>query len=212
MPRLLLLLVLLAAPTSLHGQGAPPPLALSVVAETGEVRVSLGRFLEGPTFREPLESGLPVRLRLVTELWRDRFIDALEGQEEWRATILQDPLTDRFLLESPGEQPREVATLAEARTILEGWIRVRLRPTRSGGFYYLARLEVETLSLSDLDELRRWLRGDLAPAVEGTEEVGGALGRGVRRLVVRVFGLPVERFDARTPRFRWAPGESDLGP
>jgi len=56
--------------------------------------------------------------------------------------------------------------------------------------------------VSDLDELRRWLRGDLGAAVGEGEEVGSALGRGFRRLLVRALGLPVQRYQARTPTFR----------
>ena len=76
-----------------------------------------------------------------------------------------------------------------------------VEPTRPGRYYYLGKVEVETLSLSDLEELQRWLRGDLAPAVAGDEEIGSAVGRGVGRVFVRILGLHARRFKVRTPKF-----------
>ena len=76
-----------------------------------------------------------------------------------------------------------------------------LRPMEAGRYYYLGQFEVETLSLSDLDELQRWLRGDLATAVNGDERVGTALGRGAHRVLVRMLGIPARRYRVRTERF-----------
>ena len=75
-------------------------------------------------------------------------------------------------------------------------------PGADGRWYYVVNAEVETISLSDLQELRRWLRGELAPTVAGDENVENAMARGVRHLVVRVFRLPARRYRDRTPSFR----------
>lgn len=206
--RALPLSLLLAAAAALvppleAGAQEDPPLALDLRSESGTVRVVLGEVLEGRGVRSALESGLPVRLYLVTELWRDRLLDAQEGRHEWRATIRFDPLSELYRVET-GEGPLGVvATVGEALELLRRDVEVPLRPRRSGRYYYLARLAVETLSLSDLEELREWLRGDVGPAVEGREEVGGALLQGLRRLFARGLGLPVHRYQARTARFQW---------
>lgn len=171
---------------------------------SGGVEVRLGGVLDGRGFRDALESGLPLRLHLITELWRDRFLDAQEGRHEWRATIRFDPLSELYRVES-GEGPVGTASdLPGTMRLLQEHLEVPLRPGRPGRFYYLARLEIETLSLSDLEELRRWLQGD-ADRVGGDEEgeVGGFLVRGLRRLFVRTLALPVRQFEARTPRFDW---------
>jgi hypothetical protein len=186
----------------LHAQ--PPagaPLGVEVMATTGRPRVTLGPVLAAEGVRSSLESGLPVRIRIVTELWRVRTFDALEGRHEWRATVRLDPLTARYLLESPGGEIVEVRSVEEARSALQARIAPPLRPDREGRFYYLARIEVETISLSDLEELRRWLRGDLGTSVGRQQDVGSALGRGFRRLLVRALGLPVQRFETRTATF-----------
>ncbi|HEX7050775.1 MAG TPA: hypothetical protein VF188_11275, partial [Longimicrobiales bacterium] len=75
-------------------------------------------------------------------------------------------------------------------------------PVRSGRYYYTATLELETLSLSDLEELERWLEGELEPAVSGEGSVPGALGQGMKRLLIRVLGLPARTFEARSEMFR----------
>jgi len=75
-------------------------------------------------------------------------------------------------------------------------------PRRGQRGYYNLLLDVETLSLSDLDEVNRWLKGELKPAVSGKKNPGTALGRGVRTLVVRLLGGEKRHYEARTGTFR----------
>lgn len=202
MSRFLLLLAFLLVTPYLAAQDRVPPMDLQLQGGDGSVRVILGEILENPAARQSLESGLPLRIRIVVELWRDRFVDALEGRHEWRATVLLDPLANRYLVETEDGASAELTSLAEARAFLQTRLQVPLAPVREGRHYYLAHLELETLSLSDLEELRRWLQGDLGPALEGRrQEASGAVGRGLRRLLVRVLGLPVQRYQTRTATF-----------
>jgi hypothetical protein len=173
------------------------------VGEDGGPRISLGEVLASGGVQESLESGLPVRLQIVTELWRDRLLDAEEGREEWRATVLFDPLSETYRVETAETTVGAAGSTRAATELLRSTIGSALRPSRPGTYYYLSRLEVETFSLTDLEELRRWLRGDLGPAVDADNQVGGAFGRGVRRLFVRALGLPTLRFQARTDEFDW---------
>ncbi|CAN5679646.1 hypothetical protein BH23GEM11_BH23GEM11_08280 [soil metagenome] len=184
-----------------YGQQGGPLLRVGVVEPGGGPRVTLGPVLTSEGVRSSLESGLPVRIRVVTELWRDRTFDALEGRHEWRATVRLDPLTGRYLLDTSQGEAAEAATAVAARNFLQNRLVPPLAPGRNGRFYYIAKIEVETLSLSDLDELRRWLRGDMGASVGGQEETGSLLGRGLRRLLVRALGLPVQRYETRTPAF-----------
>jgi hypothetical protein len=202
--RLLLSIPVLLAATPTLAAPQDPPLRLQVEPASGAVHAFLGEVADAPGIRRSLESGLPVRIRIVTELWRERLFDAQEGRHEWRATIRLDPITERYRVETAGGAQGEVFSATAARAFLQARMSVPLRPTRPGRYYYLARIEIETLSLSDLDELRRWLQGDLGPAIEGREEVGGAIGRGLRRLMVRALRLPVQRYRTRTPTFDFA--------
>ena len=54
--------------------------------------------------------------------------------------------------------------------------------------------------------MRRWLQGDLKPAVEGAAEMEGAVERGFTRLFVRMLGLPSRRFQIRTDAFDFLGG------
>ena len=62
----------------------------------------------------------------------------------------------------------------------------------------------EMLSLNDLDEVERWLRGELSPAVRGQRNPGGVLGRGLRTLFVRLLGAERRHYEVRSKTFRAA--------
>jgi hypothetical protein len=64
------------------------------------------------------------------------------------------------------------------------------------------RCRWSTLSDSDLDELERFLRGDLGPAASEGRDLGDALGRGATRVLLKLAGVPSLRFEGRSERFR----------
>ena len=202
------LLLSLAHPAS--GQEMEP-LALEVSPRSGQLMLHLGDLLADASVVDALHSGLPVRVRVVAELWKDRLFDGEEERAEWRATVVYEPLerTYRVQTSSADDHERIVSSLEEAGEILSRRVMVPLRPAEPGRYYYIANLEAGTLSLSDLEELARWLRGDLAPAGAGEERMEGALGRGVNRLLVRVLNMPARRFRARTPTFEVGDAPAD---
>ncbi|MEQ9569130.1 MAG: DUF4390 domain-containing protein [Longimicrobiales bacterium] len=181
---------------------------ISVAPRTGAVVVELGALLEDRALANAIHEGLPLRISVDAELWADRFFDSEEGREQWKASVLYDPVTLRYEVQVGDAAIERFRTLAEARTHLQSAFDLDLRPARPGRYYYLATVEMATLSLSDLEELRRWLSGDLAPAVGGDADVDGAVARGVRRLFVRALGLPTRRVRLRTEAFTFE-GESD---
>jgi hypothetical protein len=73
-------------------------------------------------------------------------------------------------------------------------------PTQQGNYYYTSTLEVSTLSDDDLEELERFMEGDVG-AAEGEGGLGDALGREATRFLLRLAGLPSLRLEARTGRF-----------
>jgi hypothetical protein len=204
LPFLLLLLGLWGSPLGAQDRA---PLVFSIDPETGAAGVEVGDLISDLRILEAMHSGLPLRIQVLVQLWRDGFFDDEEGRHEWRASLLYDPLTRRYRVQAGGEPgpSTEVNTLEEARARLQQTLFLPLRPRRPGRYYYIANVEVETLSLSDLEELQRWLRGELAPAVAGEEEVGGALAKGVRRVLVRMLNLPARRFQVRSPSFEIMP-------
>lgn len=180
---------------------AQSPLVLDV--EDGAPRVSAEGVLEDPALEEAVRSGLPLRLRFHVELWRDEWFDDLVDQASWTAVVAFEPLDRSFLAALPGAREwRRFPGYASASAAVEAPYIPAIRPTREGRYYYIGYLEIETLSLSDLDELERWLRGELEPVVRGGGSVTGAVGTGLKRVLIRVLGLPARRYEARGEAFR----------
>jgi hypothetical protein len=154
-----------------------------------------------------LRSGLPVRLHYRVEVWRSRdgWFDLFDRQTEWDVVVRHEPLLDQYtLLTITGSrvQERRYATLDALNAALGFSYEVNVRPRERGQYYYAATLEISTLSDSDLDELERFLEGDLGGVSQGKEGIGDALGRGATRLLLRLAGLPSLRVEARTEGFR----------
>ena len=152
-----------------------------------------------------LRSGLPVRLHYRVEVWRSRngWLDQLTRQVYWDVVVRHEPLLDQYtLLTIFGSrvQERRYATLDALTAALAFAYQINVSPTEAGSYYYTATLEVSTLSDSDLDELERFLEGDLERA-RGRQGIGDALGRGATRFLLRLAGLPSLRLEARTQRF-----------
>ncbi|MGH7475731.1 MAG: hypothetical protein ACRELD_05540 [Longimicrobiales bacterium] len=163
----------------------------------------VGPVLADAALGEAVRSGLPLRLQFRVELWRDEWIDALVGAERWVAVILYDPLPQEYLLRVQAPRPlaQRLRSYTEARAAAETTYFPALEPSRPGRYYYTASLRVETLSLSDLEELEQWLKGELAPAVGGGS-VGRAIEGGLKRLLIRMLGLPARAHEARSGYFR----------
>ena len=200
---LLLTLALLGHPASGLVAQEQAPVRFLVVPGTGHATIEVGNLLEDPGLLEAVDSGLPLRIRIRTQLWKEEFFDDLKGRHEWRASVLFDPLTRRYRVQTGLEEGviHEVNTLGEARRVLQLTLDLPIYPREEGHFYYEADVEMETLSLSDFEELQRWLQGELAPAVVGEEEVEGALARGFRRVLVRMLGLPTRKYQIRSETF-----------
>lgn len=209
---LLLALVLLSFPPPAVGQ--TDPASLTVDPRSGIVELVVGDLLEESRFRGALLDGLPLRVRVVTELWRDRFFDSQEGRAEWGATILHDPLDGTYRLRVSSEAAEvALSSLEDTRFVLQRSFTVPLRPSREGRYYYLATVEIETFSLSDLEELQRWLRGDLATGIAGERGgVEGAVTRGMGRMLQRALRLPALRVRLQSPVFELRPEEQARAP
>ena len=167
----------------------------------GVLRVQ--NILADKELEEAVRSGLPLRVRFKVELWRDAVFDDLISTESWTAVMTYDALSERYVLRTRNDaRARVFADFAAARAVVESSYLVSLRPTSRGRYYFTGSTDIETLSLSDLEELERWLKGELQPAVSGDRSIPGAIGQGARRLFIRVLSLPERRLEARSDRFR----------
>jgi len=153
-----------------------------------------------------LRSGLPVRLHYRIMVWRSRegWMDQLTRQVYWDVVLRHEPLLDEYtMLTIFGSrvQERRYATLDALTAALAFAYQINVSPAQRGNYYYTATLEVSTLSDSDLDELERFLEGDLSDPPGGQGGLGDALGRGATRFLLRLAGLPGLRLEERTRRF-----------
>lgn len=198
-------LVLLLSGLNAAARAQTPDFALGYLPElANRPVVRMGPALDRADLADAARSGVPIRVRVRVELWRDGWTDDLVASELWSAVIAYDPLAEQFLVRgrSADAPVRRFASYAAARGAIEGNYPLQIRPMRPGRYYYLGSLQVETLSLSDIEELERWLQGELQPAVSGERSVGGALGEGAKRLMIRLLNLPARSLEARTERFR----------
>jgi Domain of unknown function (DUF4390) len=153
-----------------------------------------------------LRSGLPIRLHYRVEVWRSRegWFDTFTRQVEWDVLVRHEPLLDQYTLLTlvgAARQERRYATLDALGAALEFAYQVNVRPNEPGRYYYTAALQVSTLSDSDLDELERFLAGDLDGNSDDGDDLGDILGRGATRFLLGLAGLPSLRLETRTERF-----------
>jgi hypothetical protein len=170
--------------------------------------VRASRLLSDSRTRELLLNGFPAQLRFRLELWRvGNLFDELERETQWDVLVRYDPYTQQYQLVRRSNRSTEAvdgfATITSVEEALATAFPVALRPSRSGTrYYYNVVLDVETLSVSDLDELDRWLKGELKPAVRGKRAPLSALRRGVGTLLSRVLGGEKRHYEARSGTFR----------
>jgi hypothetical protein len=209
--RAVLLMALLAAgPLSAKRQPRleftlPPP---ALLAKDGPTVRALDVVSDNET-KSLLESGFPARLHFRIELWSaGRVFDVLKGTEEWDLFIYYEALGKKYRVvrvERDGESITSAGqfnSFEEMIDEVERPQRVHVRPAaQRSRQYYIGVLDVESLSLTDLDEVERWLRGELQPAVRGDGNPGTALGRGIRRVFVRLLGAERRNLQARSRTF-----------
>ena len=182
----------------------PPPARLTEEGPLVSARGILGdRYLS-----ELVRSGFPARLRFRVELWAEgRLVNELQRVVEWEVVVRPRGADDRYeVLQFVGERPLSLgafARLEEADATVARPVRAPIQPGRDGRRrYYLARVDVAALSVTDLDEVNRWLRGELQPAVRGERNPGTALTRGIRTVATRLLGGERRSYEARSAGFR----------
>ena len=229
-PAIVLCIVLFAR--SAHAQASPraegsrtttpsrpsPPAAQS----TARVGLELPRpdsyAVEGPIIRavdviadaemrELLRNGFPAQLHFRVELWSTGgWFDDLEGTSEWDVVVRYEPLNKSFrVARFVGDRVQTLGRFqnyTDAVAAVERPFRAPIAARGRGRHYYRVVLDVEVLSLTDLDEVEQWLRGELRPAVRGKKNPGTALTRGLRTVAVRLLGGEKRQYVTTSSTFR----------
>ncbi|HUR91047.1 MAG TPA: hypothetical protein VMY38_00080 [Gemmatimonadaceae bacterium] len=163
--------------------------------------------LGSPPMNDLMRSGFPARIRYKIERWATGgWADDLRATREWNVVVRYDQLVGVFrvmrVFRGAATELGEAATIAGADSIVARLTRTPMPPPRRGErSYYTLTIELEMLSLGDLDELEHWLRGEFRPAVRGERNPGTALTRGIRTLIVRLLGGEKRRYEARSATF-----------
>jgi hypothetical protein len=186
------------SPTALRGLEAP--------------RVRALRVLSDARLRDLLRNGFPARLHWRVEAWSTRgWFDDLKGAVEWDVIVRYEPLERRYeivRIDAEGNPTPlgRTETFANVEAIIERPQQPPiLPPRRRDRVYYNVSLNVEMLSVSDLDEVEQWLRGELRPAVRGQRNPGTAVTRGVRTVVAKLLGAEKRHYEERSVRFDVSP-------
>lgn len=158
--------------------------------------------------RELLRSGFPARLHYRVELWADgRFFDELRRDAEWDVVVRWEGVDQTYeVIQVVGDHRLSLGAftrIEDAEAAVSRPVRVPISaPNQDRRFYYRVTLDVEALSVSDLDEVERWLKGELQPAVSGRGNPGTAFTRGLRALTTRLLGGERREYATRSPSFR----------
>jgi hypothetical protein len=200
------LLLGLTAVAALRAAAQEP--ALVVTRDAQVARVQATGLLDDGRFVNLMRSGFPLRLHYRLELWgvRASWFDRYVTGAEWDAVARHDPLSDDYILVRTGGSVTRYNSTEDLARALAIPYRVALQTDGSGRYYLVCRLEVTTLNDTDLEELTRWLKGDVTPAVSGHESLGQALAHGAQRVLVRIAGLPTLTLEGRSAVFSGGKG------
>ncbi|HEY7895522.1 MAG TPA: hypothetical protein VIC24_11535 [Gemmatimonadaceae bacterium] len=170
--------------------------------------VSALKVLDDRSLGDLLHSGFPARLHYRLELWSaGGLFDNLQRRAEWDVIVRYNPLERRYsATRIEGDRVTSLGS-SDAMKDIDAALGKPFTPAIAapkGGdrYYWICALDVEMLSVNDLDEVERWLHGELTPAVHGDRNPGTALGRGVTTLITRVLGGKQRHYEARTREYR----------
>ncbi|MFN5581679.1 hypothetical protein [Gemmatimonas sp.] len=183
---------------------ARPEIDIRVTAQSYPPLVAVRNVLLEREFDELLRNGFPARLHVRAELWTvGRYFDDIRGRAEWDVIVQYNVLEKSYdVARLVGDRVTPLGSylrFADARAASElPFLPVLPTPRRGQKGYVLVQAELQTLEVSDLDEVARWLRGEAQPAVRGKRSPASALTRGVRTLASRILGGEVRQLEARS--------------
>jgi len=199
------MLLLLTGVGTMASAQSRPEIDIRVAPTSYPPLVAIKGVLSEKPFDELLRSGFPARLHVRAEVWTiGRWFDDVIGRVEWDIVVRYDAIDRTY------EVARFVAgrlmplgsyvRFSDARAASElPYLPALAAPPRGRKSYVAVQAELQTLDVSDLDELERWLRGEASPAVRGKKNPSTALTRGVRSLASRLLGGEVRRLEAKSP-------------
>jgi hypothetical protein len=217
MRRLLLVLGIALSAPPLLAQSAQVSLSMSLDtanSRTGSRRpvVYLRNLLLDSRWYEPLDNALPLIVSYDLKLWRSRdgWIDEFVTTYTWETIVSKEPLQEEYsvtlVINNQIRRPVRFGVRDSANLYLNRALQIDVIPPRAGRFYYTLDARITALSDRDMDRLERFLAGDPDPDGPGR---GSVVGRGLRRALLKLAGLPSQILTARTEVFELVAQEDD---
>lgn len=170
--------------------------------------VRTGGIITASHTAELIQNGFPARLHYKLQRWAaGTFVNDVKATQEWEVIVEYEALgRDYRVVRATDDQAVLLGTFptlqdAAAKVAEPYPVQISL-PKRGQKTYYSVTVQVEAMSLGDLDEVRRWLNGELKPAVRGKKSAGTAITTGVRTLLVRLLGGEHLQYKVSTRVFR----------
>ncbi len=188
---------------------ARPEIDIRVTPQSYPPLVAVRNVLEERQFDDLLRNGFPARLHVRAELWTvGRYFDDVRGRAEWDVIVQYNVVEKSYeVARLVGDRVMSLGSylrFADARAASElAYLPSLPTPRRGQKGYILVQAELQTLEVTDLDEVERWLRGEATPAVQGKRSPASALTRGVRTLASRILGGEVRQLEARSPTMKF---------
>ena len=186
-------------------------LEVKVVAPTitSQATAAVTGVLSDKAFDKLMRSGFPVRVHVKAELWRTRtLLDQIVAETEWDFYVRFDTFDAvyevvRIVGDSITPLGGPFEKLSDAQQAAEAPFALRLPLPPAGRESYInVQADVQTIEMSDLDELMGWLRGEARPAVQGKKNPTTVFGGALRSLGARWLGAEVRHLEGRTKSFR----------
>jgi len=160
--------------------------------------------------RELLRNGFPARIHYRLELWSKGGFGGDDRADftEWDVLVSYDPTSQLYdvrrhtngngAADGVNENFGGFSSLSAAEAQFGRPYRAAIHPGRSGSFYYNLSVDVQTLTVSDLDALEQWLRGSSAPR---RRNVFSGIWSGIGTLVSRILGGDKRKYEQRSDVF-----------
>lgn len=204
-------LVLMLAAVPLRAQDGSPRLDIlvteRVVTRSENPATTISGVLTEGHRRELLNSGWNTAIHAKVELWKKGLLGLfnVDSSVEWDVIIEYSPASKvyhlRRVVDGRTEELGEVTSIEAAEQILRKPFNAPLLPRSRGRYFYAFKVEISTLSMSDLDAWQRWVKGEAGPAVQGKRNVGTALQRGLGALFSRALGGETQSYERRSDSF-----------
>lgn len=202
-------LLLLVSTSAMAAAQSRPEIDIRVTPQSFPPLVAVRNVLEERQFDELLRNGFPARLHVRAEIWTvGRYFDDVRGRAEWDVIVQYNVMEKSYeVARVVGDRVMPLGSylrFADARAASElAYLPALPAPKRGQKGYVLVQAELQTLEVTDLDEVERWLRGEATPAVKGKRSPASALTRGVRTLASRILGGEVRQLEARSPTMKF---------